>query len=324
MTTIQSSILKFLEKLGLDVSVYRLTNNNIMIRCPFAENTHVNGTDHKPSFGIKIGSGGFLYNCFTGGCDHSGHSILEFVEDLVAEGIIKANPDEALHLQNSLKIEFPEYEETYQEEIGREVDLELREKRNIDNPKFVLYNNKRGIRVETLNKLDVEYDRENRIINFPVFDRRKKLVGFIDHNMGRSDPKYYNRDFDKRLYLYLEWLITEGTIGIVVEGVYDAILVYQHLMDLDLLHKYSVVSLLGTKVPPQQLDKLNKYFDRLILMGDNDVAGIDMEQRIWRGLNRRLPLIYKAYYKENDPGNIFNAEQFYNYISNRVFFKKIA
>lgn len=313
---LKTAIILMLEQLGLDVEVVRETNGNLQIRCPFANcagSLHTDGIDNNPSFGIKLNGGRFQFNCFT--CsDKKGNSLIEFIQLLIEHGVVK-DKGNAFSLQNAIKIKFPKYYEKIvpEEKESAELDLSVYEEWDSE---FYSYNGSRGLEKDTIEECELLYDMINKRVIFPVKNRRKENVGFVSHSIEGRKPKYSN-ECDTGKYLYLEWLI-KGKIGIICEGIYDALLTYQHIRNLGLLDKYSIVGMFGAEITTMQIKKLAFNFDRLVLMGDNDEAGIKMEQTIWKRLHKKIPLIMKVRYKGKDPGEIKSQEKFKNYFYNNM------
>src|SRR5690606_16370679 len=95
-----------------------------------------------------------------------------------------------------------------------------------------------------------------------------------------------------------------NTIGIITEGMYDVLRTYYYLKELNLLDKYSVVGTFGAEVSVPQFRKIKEYFDRIILYGDNDSAGVGMERDIYKAVRRSIPIILKFNYKGHDAGKV--------------------
>lgn len=311
---LKTAIILMLEQLGLDTSDCRETNSNLMFKCFFAgvkDSVHSDGIDTNPSFGIKVTNTGFYYNCFT--CNLRGRSLIEFIQMLIEHGVIK-DKGNAFSLQNAIKIKFPKYyEKIVPEEKEKEFDLDIYEELDSD---FYAYNFGRGLDKETIEECGLMYDLPMKRVVFPVKNRQKENVGFVSHSIEGRKPKYSN-ECDTGKYLYLEWMI-KRTTGIITEGMYDTLLTYQYIRNLGLLSEYSVVGMFGAEITSMQLKKLANYFDRLILMGDNDEAGIKMEQTIWKRLHKKIPLIRKVRYNGKDPGEIKSQEKFKKYFLNNM------
>lgn len=296
-------ILHTLKKYGLDISNYKISNNNVQIRCPFASiSGHTDYFDSKPSFGVKITESGFVYNCFA--CKRSGKSLIDFINNLIEHNLIDKNVN-PFELQNLINLKvFKNLNTAKNKKLNEEQQIKpLIGEPDYSNIKFIEYNLKRGVNTSTLKSLGIRYYEKTNSVIFPVYNFYGKYVGYIKHNID-SQPKYDNQ-LNKRSILFLEnRIIRKETKGIIVEGVYDAIITYQHLVDLKLNYEYSVVATLGSGVTSEQIMLIDDYFSSLILYGDNDEAGIKMEQFIYRYFKNRKPLIWKMRYEGKDPATV--------------------
>lgn len=305
----------FLEGIGLDVTYQRFSTDNLMLRCPFAKvGGHSNEIDKNPSFGIQITTAGIRYNCFT--CHRKGRSLIQLVEELQEANLIDTGMS-PYELQNSIKIEFPGFYD--------EVDMNTKKQKAIsladystNHPEFLTYNvKKRRIDKNLIEIFRLRYDVKTERVIFPCYNKENGLIGLVKHYINGKLPKYKN-DFNAGNSLYGEWLI-HGKVIIVVEGMYDVITIYKHLRDLKLLGTFSVVGMYGAEVTFEQCNMLVKHANAVILMGDNDFAGITMERDIYRMTNKKLPLVYRARYEGHDPDKL-TKEKFNDALNNRVLF----
>lgn len=117
------------------------------------------------------------------------------------------------------------------------------------------------------------YDRfRNRII-FPVFDINGRVIGFGGRVLDDSKPKYLNSPetelFKKGTHLYgLNMAIKHRNDKqvIMVEGYMDVISLFQFGIT-------NVVATLGTALTEKQSKLLKRYYDRVVISFDSDLAG---------------------------------------------------
>lgn len=300
---LRDRVIDFLTQIGIDVTYKRFSTSNIMIRCPFAkvsDGRHSDGVDKNPSLGLKIHANGMLWNCFT--CMRKGRSFISFIRELQRYSLIKGGIS-AYEIQNSIKVNFPSFYEEYSDnERSKEFSLNVADfVPASDSKESMHYHLARGIRAETLDDAGVLFNRNTKQVVFPQRDRNGIVVGWVQHYINGRRPKYYNNLYTDQC-LYLSWLV-KGTTGIVVEGMYDALKVYQHLRDTD-SQEYSVVGTFGAEVKSSQIAMLLDMFDRLILMGDNDDAGIRMEKTIYKSVKSKFPAVWRFEYTGKDPQKI--------------------
>ncbi len=132
---------------------------------------------------------------------------------------------------------------------------------------------------------DYFYDR----VMFPIFDRRKRVIGFSGRMLEKGEPKYLNSPetdlFHKGEQLFgLPFAIDtirRKNEAIVVEGNMDVISLHQHGWT-------QVVAPLGTAFTEKQLQILWHMCDEPVMCFDGDSAG---QHAMIRALNRALPLL---------------------------------
>jgi 5S rRNA maturation endonuclease (ribonuclease M5) len=320
---LQSQILEYLRGVGIRIGTTRSSSGNIMFGCPFAPvSGHRNSIDSKPSFGIKMTDEGFKAHCFT--CKRSFRTFVAFMLELQKEGLVKTigNP---YQIQNSFKVVFPRYNERIDvapDETRTESIEEAVKHFDANSKEFLDYNlNKRGLTKDILVDANLLYDMKNKQTVFPQIDNGK-LVGYVSHYIDGRLPKYAN-NFNTESYLYLGWL-SKAKTAIVVEGMYDALRIYMFLKQLKLLERFSVVGCFGSNVGLHQVSAMRKKFAQLILMGDNDQAGIDMEKRIYTRLSKQVPLIWRARYDYQDPAKIPTAKTLAHVLEGVTLYKSIV
>ncbi|TWX73157.1 DNA primase [Colwellia sp. C1TZA3] len=133
------------------------------------------------------------------------------------------------------------------------------------------------------------YDRFRGRIQFPIRDKRGRVVGFGGRVLSDGTPKYLNspetRIYHKGQELYglyeAKQAIKQLKRLVVVEGYMDVVALAQHGVD------YAVASL-GTATTPEQLQTLFRTVKEVICCYDGDRAGRDAA---WRALDNALPLI---------------------------------
>ena len=137
------------------------------------------------------------------------------------------------------------------------------------------------------------YDRFRGRIQFPIRDKRGRVVGFGGRVLGDGTPKYLNspetRIYHKGQELYGLWEAKQANKQlshlVVVEGYMDVVALAQHGVT------YAVASL-GTATTLEQLQTLFRTVKEVICCYDGDRAGRDAA---WRAMNNALPLIQDGY-----------------------------
>lgn len=298
---------EFLEDIGINTGKHIITRGNLMISCPFASvsDSHKSDFDSRPSMGIQFSKKGFVYNCFT--CKIKGIGIIGFMDRLQEHGLIEMRDETTLlkFMRNSLP--------SYTDDLDKEVE---KKERDTKIGHLIKINNQQNLDLiktknltKHLNKLTVTitkdvkllFDAKKKELNFPCYDKQGVLKGVV----RRAKYNYIN-EVDVEDLLYLEWLI-KGDVAIVTEGMFDAIIIYKYLHDFNLLNKFSSVSLFGAEFTKSQVKKLITYFNGIIIMGDNDDAGISLEKKLIKAIDGRIPT-YKIEYTGSDPAEMKRSE----------------
>jgi DNA primase len=137
------------------------------------------------------------------------------------------------------------------------------------------------------------YDRFRGRIQFPIRDKRGRVIGFGGRVLSDGTPKYLNspetRIYHKghELYGLYEAKLANKQLDrlVVVEGYMDVVALAQHGVT------YAVASL-GTATTPEQLQTLFRTVKDVICCYDGDRAGRDAA---WRAMDNALPLIQDGY-----------------------------
>lgn len=124
------------------------------------------------------------------------------------------------------------------------------------------------------------YDRfRNRLI-FPIFDERKRVIGFGGRSLGDETPKYLNSPespiFNKGRVLYglpqAVSAIRSLKQVMVVEGYFDLLTMHLHGFK-------QTVATLGTALGSAQIRKLKGLAEDLVLLYDGDPPGVQAALR---------------------------------------------
>ena len=132
---------------------------------------------------------------------------------------------------------------------------------------------------------DYFYDR----VIFPVFDRKKRVIGFSGRVLEKAEPKYLNSPetelFHKGEQLFelpfaIETIRQKNT-ALVVEGNMDVISLHQAGWT-------QTVAPMGTALTENQIQLLWRLCDEPIICFDGDGAG---QHAMVRAMNRALPIL---------------------------------
>ena len=311
-----SFLSKFYEEIKLKCRVSEIVSKNVTLTkkgpeyiglCPFHN-------EKSPSFTVNDLKG--FYHCF--GCGVHG-DVIKFISERYKlqyqEAAIKIAQENGIEIQKLSKKEQEYYKEIdllysitemtsnfYQSNITKEVKeyltqrsikKELIEKFEIGYapPNNVLYKflesknqslmlmNKAGVvgKDDNANIYDVF---RNRLI-FPIRNAYNKVIGFGGRVIGEGMPKYINSPdnvlFHKKASLYAENIVASTCYKtnniIVVEGYFDVI--SMHSIGLT-----QTVASLGTAVTKENLIRIFKMVDEVIICMDGDDAGTKAIKKI--------------------------------------------
>jgi DNA primase len=119
------------------------------------------------------------------------------------------------------------------------------------------------------------YDRFRSRLMFPIYDLRRRVIGFGGRVLGEGMPKYLNSPetplFHKGQALYALERAREaaGRLDtlVIVEGYFDAIALHQAGIT-------NVAATLGTALTPEHIRTLRRFITKLVLLFDPDPAGV--------------------------------------------------
>lgn len=280
---IEHHLTRLLGELGLEV-LTKTSAGWLVLRCPFAFETHASGEDNSPSFTVKIEPEGLsAYNCFS--CKEHGN-IPKLVKKL---GFMRGANYSKLYTQavmDELPGKFSDFD-SMPETIAppREINeasvigmfplaWEAQEGR--------AYLKARGIGAKTSSKLGLLYDDDQCRILFPVRSPTGGLHGFTGRSVlsereirDRSEHEHLYRKIkdyaglEKSKALLGAHAARPGYKKFVVEGLFA----YAHVIEEGLDRKYDPLATLGSNLSNYQRDMLVDWDEPVILCYDDDLAG---------------------------------------------------
>ncbi len=274
--------------------------------CPFHnENT--------PSFVVSENKQ--IYKCF--GCGRSG-DVIKFIQDIENVDFIDALKilGEKLNIDISLRNNEGYFGQEKAEAELREINTEAARfyyKKLVNTTFAIDYHKNRGVLPEMIKEFGIGYadnsfellnvlkgkfskeslvesgifiQKDNKIysrfrnrIMFPIFDTRNKVIAFGGRQMDDYGPKYLNspetKIFLKKNNLYGYNIARKNLINksiFLVEGYMDVIKMHQFG------YKNTVASL-GTSLTTEQAKLIKKTADKLYVIYDSDIAGIQASLR---------------------------------------------
>ena len=246
---------------ALNVEIVSDTSTDFLCLCPFHNNRST------PSFAISHNKG--LYVCYNPSCNAAG-TILDLVKSLS-----QRNDFEALRFIGTMK---KESEVGFDDELANLLEekpdfvefskdtLDKLSEDRLNSVEACNYFLSRGINNESMNYFDLGYSEKQRMVTVPVHSPDGIPVGIVGRSIeGKSFKNSSNLPRNKTMFNLHRAKRAGGTI-IVTESSFDAIRVHQAGFP-------GAVATLGGSLSEDNLENLNKYSSKIIIMTDSDEAG---------------------------------------------------
>jgi DNA primase len=257
-----SHIKAIIKGLGLDVTGE--TGNDYLCYCPFHSNRHTS------SFSVSKEYGKFI--CFNPSCGEAG-TLLDLIKRVLSKNdyealrFIAAKETESLNnfdeVMKDMFEDKPVFEEFPQDTLNR-LSSDL-----ISESEGQEYFKSRGIQMEAMLHFNLGYSKNMGMVTVPVHSPDGVAIGIVGRSIqGKSFKNSTNLPKSKTLF-NVHRAKKIGDHVIVVESSFDAIRIHQAGFP-------NVVATLGGFLSPDQNHLLNRYFNHIIIMTDNDKAGRDL------------------------------------------------
>ena len=253
---------------GIGLDIVGETSNDYLCYCPFHSNRHTS------SFSISREKGAFI--CFNPSCGEAG-TLLELVKrvleknDFEAMRFIAAKETELLDNFDELLAEAmedkPMFEEFSSETLNKlHSDL-------ISTTDGIEYFKLRNIFQEAILHFNLGYSKNMGMVTVPVHSPDGMAIGIVGRSIeGKSFKNSTNLPKSKTLF-NIHRAKKIGDQVIIVESSFDAIRVHQAGFP-------NVVATLGGFLSTEQQSILNRYFNKIIIMTDSDLAGRELGSSI--------------------------------------------
>ncbi len=249
---------------SLGIQVTGETSNDYLCYCPFHSNRHTS------SFSVSREKGAFI--CFNPACGEAG-TLQELVKRITnktefeAMRYISAKESEVLENFDELLAESLEEKPVFQEfpiDTLKKLYTEL-----VSTKEGKDYFESRGINQESMVHFDLGYSKNMDMVTVPVHSPDGTPIGLVGRSIkGKSFKNSTNLPKSKTLF-NIHRAKKIGDHVIVVESSFDAIRVHQAGFP-------NVVATLGGFLSTEQHNLLNRHFNKITVMTDNDVAGREL------------------------------------------------
>jgi DNA primase len=152
----------------------------------------------------------------------------------------------------------------------------------LESPRAMRYFNGRLITDESVRKFQLGYSDKRDMVTIPVHSPDGMCVGFVGRSIEGKEFKNSPKLPKSKTLFNLNRIKTSRQVY-VVESSFDAIRLDQCGMP--------AVATLGASVNSTQIELLQKYFNDIIVIADNDEAGGNMKTRLVERLGPRVSVI---------------------------------
>ncbi len=258
---------------GSGINIESEVDSDYIIFCPFHNN-------HRSPAGEIDKRSGFFF-CFS--CQHvcdltafvmhtSGRTYFESVRFIKSK---ETETDLSYQINQALvvKPDYLPYDELQIKRLNQQA---------LESPRAIRYYNGRLITEASIKKFDLGYSEKQDMVTIPVASPDGITVGFVGRSVEGKDFKN-TPGLPKSKVLFNLHRVKASSRVYVVESSFDAIRLDQC--------GFPAVATLGANVSKIQTDLLQKYFNEIYVIADNDEAGGNMKDKIIERLGSRVIVI---------------------------------
>ncbi len=258
---------------GSGISVESEVDSDYIIFCPFHNNSR------SPAGEVDKFNGTFF--CFS--CQHvanlvelvmhtSGRSYFEavrFIKSKETESDLTQEINKKLYQ----KPEFTQYDQVLIKRLNQQA---------LESPRAMRYYSGRLITEDSIKKFALGFSEKQDMVTIPVHSPDGMEIGFVGRSIEGKEFKNTPGLPKSKTLFNLNRVKTADSVY-VVESSFDAIRLDQC--------GFPAVATLGANVSNVQTDLLQKYFNNIIVIADNDEAGGNMKDKIVERLGSRVSVI---------------------------------
>lgn len=258
---------------GCGIDIESEMDNDFMIFCPYHNNFRTPAGEVSKSTG--------MFFCFS--CQEtkdlvelvmhvSNRTYFEAIRFITSKG----KDTDIEQFVNRALVQIPEYM------AFDELTIKRLNNQALTSPRAISYYEGRRITKESIIKFSLGYSEKQDMVTVPVHSPDGMAVGFVGRSIEGKDFKNTPKLPKAKVLFNLHRIKTSDKVY-VVESSFDAIRLDQVGL--------SAVATLGANVSNTQMDLLQKYFNNIIVIADNDEAGGNMKDRIVEKLKSRVSVI---------------------------------
>ena len=259
--------------IGSGISIESEVDSDYIIFCPFHNNYR------SPAAEVDKFNG--IFFCFS--CQHvtdlpsliiktSGRTYFEAVRFIKS----KETETDLSYQINQTLVEKPDYV-SYDELLIKRLNQQA-----VDSPRAIRYYEGRLINELSIKKFQLGFSEKQDMVTIPVHSPDGIVVGFVGRSVEGKEFKNTPGLPKSKVLFNLHRVKTANKVY-VVESSFDAIRLDQC--------GFAAVATLGANVSKFQTDLLQKYFNEIYIIADNDEAGGNMKDKIIERLGSRVSVI---------------------------------
>ncbi len=258
---------------GSGINIESEVDSDYLIFCPFHNN-------YRTPAGEVDKRSGFFY-CFS--CQHvcdltelvmhsSGRTYFEAVR-FVKSKETESDIEKQINQRLIVKEVYVPYDEILIKRLNNQA---------LESPRAMRYFQGRLITEDSVKKFALGYSERQDMVTIPVASPDGIDIGFVGRSVEGKEFKNTPGLPKSKVLFNLHRVKTAGKVY-VVESSFDAIRLDQC--------GFPAVATLGANVSKIQTDLLQKYFNNIIVIADNDEAGGNMKDRLIEKLGNRVSVI---------------------------------
>lgn len=258
---------------GSGISVESEVDSDYIIFCPFHNNSR------SPAGEVDKFNGTFF--CFS--CQHVAN-LVELVMHTSARSYFEAvrfiksketgsDLTQEINKQLYVKPDFTQYDQVLIKRLNQQA---------LESPRAMRYYSGRLITEDSVKKFALGFSEKQDMVTIPVHSPDGMEIGFVGRSIEGKEFKNTPGLPKSKTLFNLNRVKTADRVY-VVESSFDAIRLDQC--------GFPAVATLGANVSNIQTDLLQKYFNNVIVIADNDEAGGNMKDKIVERLGSRVSVI---------------------------------
>ena len=258
---------------GIGVDVEAEFGNELIVYCPYHNNTRTPAGEISKEFGRF-----FCFGCqTTKGLDEfvmtiSGRTYFEAIRYIKSKG---QETDLTSVINKTLYSppDFVPYDELLIKRLHNQA---------MESPRAIRYFEGRKISRESMAKFSLGYSENQDSVIVPMHNHESMCLGFVARTVEGKEFKN-TPGLPKSKILFNLNRIKASNIVYVVESSFDAIRLDQV--------GFPAVATLGANVSVSQIRLLEKYFNNVVLIADNDEAGVVMSEKLIEKLGSMVTIV---------------------------------